>query len=243
MRRGACLTRGALAAALALSLAAPVGGAQEPIVGHVPSESPFRDIPWRSTATVFAGWMNVPSDPAGVAPQSGPMIGARWDVRLGGPVDFVARTGVVTTERNVLDPVRPPAERDRGTTSVPLTFLDVGLALNLTGARTWHSIQPQFHLGFGLVGDPDPVDVGDYRLGTIFALNLGAGVRWVPRSGRLSVRLDVGDHLFRQRYPGLYYGDPSIPEGVPPVLDADTPRSRWLNNFVITLGGAYQFWR
>lgn len=217
--------------------------AQEPVTGHLPHESPYRDIPWRAQATVFTGWMNIPGDPAGVAPKSGPILGSRLDLRLGGPVDFVARLGVVATERDVIDPVRPVDERNLGTTGVPLTFMDVGLALNLTGARTWRSLQPQVHLGLGFVMDPDPVDVGDYKMGTNFALTLGTGVRWTPGTGRFSVRVDVADHLFRQRYPSLYYGDPSMPDGIPPVLDAETSRSRWTNNFAITVGGTYQFWR
>lgn len=233
-----------LVAGAIVALAIPAfAHAQEPVSGHLPEDSPYRDIPWRGNVTLFTGWMNIASDPAGVAPKSGPMIGSRVSLRISGPLDFVARAGVVATERNVIDPVRPPSERLLGTTGVPLSFLDVGLALNITGPRTWRSVQPQVHLGLGVMGDPESSDVGDYRFGTNFALTLGTGVRWVPRSGRFSARLDVADHLFRQRYPGIYYGDPSIPEGIPPVLEADTPRSRWTNNIAITLGGSYQFWR
>ncbi|HLV25337.1 MAG TPA: hypothetical protein VKZ41_03420 [Gemmatimonadales bacterium] len=232
------------ASAVLFLLGMPAGAQeQEPVTGHLPSESPYRDIPWRGQVTAYTGWMNIPTDPAGVAPQSGPIIGSRLDLRLGGPVDFVARLAVVATERNVLDPARPLDERLLGTTGVPLTFMDVGLALNLTGNRTWNRIQPQVHLGLGFVMDTDKTDVGDYRHGTNFALSLGTGVRWIPGSGRFSARLDIADHLFRVRYPALYYGDPSIPEGIPPILDAETARSSWTNNFAITLGATYQFWR
>lgn len=243
MRVVRLVLRGMAAFACATLLIPTVAAAQERVHGNLPEESPYRDIPWRGNVSVVGGWMFVPSDPAGVSANSGPMFGTRLDLRLAGPLDFSARLGSVVTDRAVIDPVRPESERDLGTTSTPLTFLDLGFALNLTGARTWRSLQPQLRAGIGVVGDFQAADVGDYRLGTRFSLALGAGVRWVPEGSRYSLMLDITDNLFRQRYPPLYYGDPSIPEGIPPVLESGTAASRWTNNFAITLGAAYHFWR
>ncbi len=232
-------------ASIAASFVAAFGSAA-PLaaqVGFEPAESPFRDVVYRSAFTGFAGWLATASDVAGVAPQSGPMLGIRWDARIGGPVDFMARLATVRSERTVIDPVRPLDDRDRGTVSVPLTLMDVGIGLNLTGQKSWRTLVPVVNLGLGVVTDFEPEDVGGFKLGTNLAVSAGAGVRWIPGTGRLSFRADIADHLYRIRYPGLYYGDASIPAGIPPVLDATEARSRWTNNFSITLGGAYQLWR
>lgn len=234
----------ALILSAAVALLVPVSArAQERVHGNLPEESPYRDIPWRANVSLFGGWMFIPGDPAGVSTRSGPILGTRVDMRLGGPVDFTARLGTVASERTVLDPVRPESERDLGTTSAPLTFANIGLALNLTGSRSWRSLQPQIHAGIGLVSDFEAVDVGDYRLGTRVSFALGGGVRWIPQQGRFTARLDVTDNLFRQRYPAIYYGDSSIPEGIPPILEEGTSASRWTNNFAVTVGASWQFWR
>lgn len=233
--------RGVLAAAAAVAsvTAAPLAAQ----VGFEPAESPYYDLVYRSAFTGYTGWFFAASDVAGVAPQSGPVFGIRWDARIGGPVDFFTRVATVASERTVIDPARPLADRNRGTVGIPLTMVDVGIGLNLTGQKSWRLLAPALNLGVGLISDLQQEDVGGFSLGTNLAISAGAGVRWVPRSGRLSLRADITDHLYRVRYPGLYYGDPTIPEGIPPVLDASVQRSRWTNNVSFTLGAAYQLWR
>lgn len=237
------MLRGLAFTVVLATLLPAAAAAQDRVYGNLPEDSPYRDIPWRGSVSLLGGWMLAPEDPAGVAAKSGPMVGGRIDIRLAGPLDFTARLGTVVTERTVLDPARPISERNLGTTSTKLTIADLGLALNLTGSRTWRSLQPQLRTGLGVVSDFQAADVGDYRLGTKFTIALGAGVRWVPEGGRYTVLLDITDNMFRQRYPPLYYGDASIPEGVPPILESGVSPSRWTNNFSVTLGASYHFWR
>ena len=54
-------------------------------VGYPPAESPFRDLPFRQEATIVAGYFAAGKDPVGVAPQSGPLVGVRYEARIGGP--------------------------------------------------------------------------------------------------------------------------------------------------------------
>ncbi|MGH7709752.1 MAG: hypothetical protein ACREOG_00620, partial [Gemmatimonadaceae bacterium] len=94
-----------LLAAATLSGAA-TAGAQ---VGHLPQRSPYRDVFVKHSLTYFAGYYSGATDPGKVAPNDGPMVGARYAIRLGGPVYFTGRLAGVFTDRSVIDPTLPPA--------------------------------------------------------------------------------------------------------------------------------------
>jgi hypothetical protein len=202
-------------------------------------ESPYRDVEFRQELSPFAGWFLAGKDPAGVAPRSGPMLGLRYDLLLGGPAYLTARVGSIVTERAVIDPARAPGDRTIGTAQRPLTFVDIGVTTALTGQKTWNGLQPLVHLGAGAISAFQGADVGGFNFGTSFAFAYGTGVKWVP-GGRLAYRADVGGQLYRVRYPDRYFAaglDDS------PVLPADAARSDWLNNLAITFGVSYQFRR
>jgi hypothetical protein len=221
-----------------LLLAVAAAGAQD--VGHVPERSPYRDLVFRQEATAFSGWYASAGDPAGVAPRSGPIVGLRYEITLGGPVQFMARTGLVRSERTVLDPTKPLATRAVETRQVNLVLADVGVTMNLTGQKSWHGLVPVAQAGVGIVSDFDDRDVGGFRLGTPFALTLGGGVRWVG-GGRLQLRVDATDHLFQVRYPNTYFTAPSAT--VPSIRPASAPQSQWRHNAALTIGASYLFWR
>ena len=67
-------------AAAAAALLASTAGAQ---VGYPPERSPYRDLEYRQELTLLTGYYAASADPAGVAPRSGPMLGLRYDVRVG----------------------------------------------------------------------------------------------------------------------------------------------------------------
>ena len=79
-------------AAAAVALLASTAGAQ---VGYPPERSPYRDVEFRQELTLFSGYYAAGQDPAKVAPQSGPMLGLRYDVRVGGPASLTARVARV----------------------------------------------------------------------------------------------------------------------------------------------------
>ena len=62
---------------------APAADAQ---VGHQPQSSPYRDVLIKHSVSYFAGYYQGATDPGNVAPNDGPMIGARYAIRLGGPI-------------------------------------------------------------------------------------------------------------------------------------------------------------
>lgn len=223
-------------AALGLVLGAASAGAQ---VGNTPERSPFVDLEFRQSVTPFAGYFKAATDPAGIAPQSGPMVGVRYDIYLGGPASFTARLATAVSDRTVIDPARPVARRTLGVEQRPLTFLDVGFSFALTGQKSYHGIVPLVHTGAGLATNFAGTDPGGFSLGTRFALTYGAGIRWVP-TGRLAFRADASNYAYQIRYPDRYF-QPAIDSTS--VLPAARSKSKWLNNTAVTLGASYQFFR
>jgi hypothetical protein len=191
-----------LIAAAAVLLASRGGAAQ---VGHTPQESPYVDLVYRQEVTTFTGYLDTRRDPAGVAPRSAPIAGVRYSIYLAGPASFTARLAYGRSERTVLDPIEPEDRRVViPAASVPLLLADAGLALGLTGFKSWHRLVPELNGGLGLVSDfRTRGDVGGFKFGTRFALTLGAAVRWVP-GGRFSLRAEVTDNQYRISYPDTY---------------------------------------
>lgn len=214
-------------------------------VGYDPRHSPFRDLRETQEVTLFSGYYRAKRDRAQVAPQSGPMIGAHYQWRAGGPAHITFDLARVASERRVLDPETPcptPSADCKltGTYRWPLYLADVGLALSLTGGRSFFHLVPEVKTGIGLASDfHSQPDVGDFSFGTRFAFVWGAGVRWVP-GGRYQFRADLMNHLYSIRYPLTYYqeaNDGSV------VLGPARSRSAWLNNPGFTIGVSYLFSR
>lgn len=225
-----------LACALVM-LAAPPVGAQ---VGHLPTRSPYRDLEFRQEVTLYSGYFAAAKDPAGAAPQGGPMAGARYDIRVGGPAWLYARVAHAQTERSTIDPFKPVAQRVGAPRSAPVMLTDLGLALNLTGQKSYHRLVPVLSGGAGVATDfHRRVDLAGYRFGTTFALSYGVGLKWVP-GGRLQARLDAGNYLYQIKYPELYY---RVTDSIPSVVPQNQAKSFWKNNGAVTFGLSYLFFR
>jgi hypothetical protein len=226
------------AAGLALVFGARGGSAQ---VGYPPERSPYVDLEYRHELTTLTGYLNTQRDPAGVAPRSGPLAGIRYALHIAGPAFFTGRLAYARTERTVLDPLDTSTSRVvLPAASVPLLFTDVGLALSLTGFKSWHRLVPEIGAGLGLLSDfRTESDVGGFGIGTRFALTFGAGVRWVP-GGRFQLRADVADNMYRIAYPESYYLAGSHKNA---ILPATQSRALWTHNPSFTLGVSYLFWR
>ena len=219
-------------AALALLFASPALAQ----VGHDPEESPYRDLEYRQELTPFGGYASARRDPAGVAPQSAPIAGLRYEVYLAGPVSFTTDLSAMFSERTVLDPTKPRAQRVVGTETAPVYGANVGIALGLTGRKTWHRIAPQVRAGIGVVHSQAADDTTGYKFGTPFAISVGGGLKFVS-TGRLQVRADVGTRLFKQKYPDAYYRTTSDNSAVL----VDTPRSVWTRHSLLTVGVSLLF--
>jgi hypothetical protein len=230
---------------LGVALASP-SAARAQIVGYEPSRSPYRDLRETQEITFYSGYYSARVDPARVAPRSGPMVGAHYQWRASGPTNLSADVARVASERRVLDPERlatcaAGADcKSVGTLRWPLYMADIGLALDLTGARSFFHLVPSARVGGGIVtdfhGEPD---VGTFGFGTRFAFTWGAGIRWVP-GGRYQVRADFINHLYSVSYPDTYY-QPADDGSA--IFGGRQSKSAWLNNPGLTIGVSYLFSR
>ena len=225
------------AGALALAFSVATAGAQ---VGHLPAESPFVDLEGGHELTVFAGTFSAARDPVGVAPRGGPIFGLRYEKTVGGPASLVVRYARVSSERFAIDPTRPAPASQLGRRDVGLNLLDVNLAVNLTGQKSWHNLVPVVTLGAGIASCACNVELDPYRFGTPFAFSLGGGLRYVP-GGRFQLRVDVNDYLYQLKYPNAYFVAPT--GGGSPAAEPGQAKSFWKNNPAITLGASYLFFR
>lgn len=209
-------------------------------VGHLPENSPFRDVTRGPRIVVFGGYYSAAKDEAGVLPKSAPLLGVKGEVHLGGPADVYVRLAHVSTERDVIDPTHSAGTRLVETRNTTLAFGDIGLSFSLTGAKSWHKVQPTINGGVGLVSDFKGADVGGFKHGTTFTVGYGLGLRYVPPGSRFSLRGDVGSYMYSLEYPLTYYtpaGDGTS------VLTQKTQRSQWRNNWTLSLGASYFLFR
>jgi hypothetical protein len=208
-------------------------------VGYPPEKSPFRDLDFKQELAAMLGWYAAAKDPAGTAPQSGPVLGLRYDVRLGGPASLTSRISYVNSKRTILDPEKTGSSKVLRTQQWPLWLADVGLTMNLTGTKSYRSLVPLATFGLGIASDFKKPDVNGYKFGTSFAISMGLGVRWI-RSQRMQLRADVTDELYSIKYPTSFFQAAS--DGTT-ILPANRSQSTWKHNAVMTLGASYMFFR
>jgi hypothetical protein len=229
--------------AAAMLLAAGQAGAQ---VGYEPHRSPFRDLRETQEISFFSGYYRAKKDPARIVPQSGSLAGVHYQWRANGPAHITADVGRVSSQRQILDPEKSGicnGDTTRsckliGTFRWPLYTFDAGMAMSLTGARSFFRLVPEVKAGVGVATDfHTKADVGDFAFGTRFALTWGAGIRWLT-GGPYQVRFDVNNHFYSVHYPQSYY---EFQEDGTRAFDNRQSKTVWLNNPSFTIGISYLF--
>lgn len=207
-------------------------------VGHLPQNSPYRDLDTRQEFTFFGGRYSAGEDPIAIAPRDGPMFGVRYQIHVGGPAFLMARWSHVNSERFGIDPTKTGTARQLGKQNVSVNIYDLDLALNLTGQKSFHHIVPVINLGAGVASCGCSIPNDPYTFGTPFAFTLGGGLRWVP-GGRFQLTADWNDYLYQLKYPTAYYLAPT--GGTAAV--SNQQRSFWKNNRALTIGASLLFFR
>lgn len=208
-------------------------------VGHLPTQSPYRDVETRHEFTFFGGRYSAGEDPISIAPRDGPMFGIRYQIHLGGPAFLAARWSHVNSERFAIDPTKVGPARQLGKEKVGLNLYDLALSLNLTGQKSFHHIIPVINLGAGVASCGCSVENDPYSFGTPFAFTFGGGLKFVP-GGRFQLMIDWSDYLYQLKYPNAYY---VIPPGGTAAVNGDQARSFWKNNRALTIGASLLFFR
>ncbi len=227
----------ALACAAAALFVASAAWAQ---VGHEPDKSPYVDLEYGQELTLMGGYLRTRHDPAGVAPKSRSLIGMQYEARLIGPLAGSLEVLTAPGDRDVIDPLKPAATRHVGTQSNSVFAADAALALNLTGARSWHSLVPQVRLGGGVVSSKAQDDSSGFAFGTRFAFSMGGGVKFVPAGSRFQIRADITDRIFKLAYPDAYY---RLASDNTAVLPGSTAKSFYTHHTAFTVGVSYLFHR
>ena len=222
---------------LALLAAASPLAAQ---VGHEPSRSPYEDVEYNQEFTPLFGYLRTRHDPASVAPQGAPMIGLRYELTLAGPLALSSDITHAFSQRDAVDPTKPLATRNLGTRNSAVTAFDLALAMNLTGQKSWHHIVPQVRAGVGVVTASAKEDSTGFSFGTPFAFSLGGGLKFVPSGGRLQLRADLTDRIFKLSYPNSYY---RLASDNTAVLPLTTASSFYTHHTAFTVGVSYRFAR
>jgi hypothetical protein len=209
------------------------------LVGSEPSRSPFRDLVTTQQLTFSAGWLDAANDAANLGPDPAPFFSVRHDIHMAGPAWLTTRYGFMRSERRVIDPGLPAAERFQGIQSVTHHIADIGLTLALTGKKSWHSMVPTIGGGIGLTSDFGGTDIGGYQFGTKFAFTFGPGLRVLLPRG-YSLRADLTNSVYQFQYPGTFF---SAASDSTVVLDDTRQRSGWLSNWGLNLGFSIPIFR
>ncbi len=217
--------------------AAPALEAQ---VGHPPGSSPYRDLRVRNLLSLQAGYMGGSGGSAGVGPVDGYYGGARFDLHFGGPLAFSVGAGAARLDRLLLDPNEGPDARVIGTGQQTVVLADVGIDFYMTGGKTWRGFAPYVGAGLGLAfGSRVPEDSSQFEFGTRFQFAPHIGFRW-HGGGRLSLRVEARDVIWRLRYPTVFFDEPPNAPGEPPILDRQTMGSaEWTHVPMVTFSIGY----
>ena len=205
-------------------------------------DSPFRFLDHNMYTGPFAGYAWLSEGRVGLGPEPAPIFGASWALRVSGPFALAVDLGYLSTTRTVRDTVFIAADDEyepTGEADVSLAIALASLRFNLTGARTWHRLQPYVLLGVGAAADLagstaadlDLVPEARFDMGTSFAGQVGAGIDVFP-SSRVSIRLDARNMLWKLDIPDAF----RLTEN-----GADFGSSEWEQNFVLAAGLSIHF--
>lgn len=177
-------------------------------VGHDPLRSPFRDILLRSGPAIFVGHLSKDRGRAGAGPSNALTLGARYEMPAGRSLLLQFTAAYLRADRFIIDPFVDSTDPGRRTGPVrsDLLLADVGIELRLTGAKTWHGLEPYVGTALGFAFDinsPGDTTQSGYVFGTKLTLSGATGVRWYP-SQRVHVNLDIRGQAWRLRYPSTF---------------------------------------
>lgn len=201
-------------------------------------DSPYRFVETSQSLGLFGGYAFTGEGNLELGPQSAPIFGARFNIRVSGPFSAEGAVSWLQTKRTVWDTI--PADtslRVLGEADMSVLSVTAAMRFDLTGPRTWHRLQPYVALGggvaFDLAGDADveatmPEDVR-FDFGTRFLGVVGGGVE-AHVSRRITASFDARTQLWKLNTPEPFlFGEPGLYR----------PPDEWTQNLI--LSGSVQF--
>lgn len=217
----------------ALALAHPLAAQ----VGYPPDRSPYEDLRGKQAIVLAPAWLSTTMDPAGVGPEGGMFLTARFEALISGPLWLTARLGYAPgLERTVKDPLFDDAMRFVRTQDEGMVIGDLGFALNLTGNKSYRRVAPRVTgaLGFASSTESD-YDLGGYRFGTRFTLVYGVGAR-INTHSAWETTIDLQRVSWQYKYPDAYRGDAT-------TIIGDRQVKGWRGNTLLSIGVVRYFSR
>lgn len=230
---------GASLVVLALLFWLPVAGAD----AQEPQQDPTIDTPYdwitRSFRVgVFGGYLKADPGVSNLGPDGTPFGGARMRARISSPLSLEAGVSYGASDRLVMDPRIGGVLEPVDTVSSDWLMAEAAVQFALTGARTWHDLQPYVVIGAGfLVGvneqvSPELSEVDDvpfrYDIGVAPEVQAGLGVEWLV-SERLGVGVEFRDHLWRIKTPEGFFQEEVLDRFEDQPVPAPTD-SNWTHN-------------
>ena len=208
-------------------------------VGHLPENSPYRDMRIKQTLSLLGGYLTGGRGSATVAPSGGALVGVRWEITVGAPTLAFLSLSRASLVRKLVNPAEPVATRFFGEANQNVYILDGGFALMLAGRKTWRGLAPYIGASMGMAfGGAVPAD-SVFQFSTKFQVAPALGVRWHP-TRRFHVRFEVRDILWRVTYPNVFFETPANAPDDPPLLDSVVlKRSEWTHHATFVFGFAY----
>jgi Outer membrane protein beta-barrel domain len=202
--------------------------------------SPYRFLETSQSVGATGGYVLTSDGALQLGPASAAYFGGRYNIRISGPFSAEGELAFMPSTRMVWDTVAGDTTREViGEADMSLLVAKAGLRFNLTGPRTWRSLQPFVLVGGGIAIDiagdsPAEEDLPEdmrFDFGTSFAGHIGGGVELFLSDG-LSLRADARNVLWKI----------NTPEG---FLANDRgrllPGDEWSQNFLLSAGIAIHF--
>lgn len=232
-----------VALALLVLLPVPEASAQEPAEG--PSiDTPYEWVQRSLRIGLVGGYLDADPGVSKLGPDATPFGGARFRARISSPISLEFGASYGLSDRLVIDPRTDAPLTPVDTVSSDWVMVDAAAQFAITGARTWHDLQPYAVLGAGLlVGvaekvSPELSTVEDapfrYEIGVAPGLQAGLGIEW-HLSDRIGIGLEARDHLWRIKTPDGFFGTDVLDRFEDLDLPAPT-ETDWTHNLEFSIG-------
>ncbi len=208
-------------------------------------DTPYRWIQRSFRVGAFGGWVSADRGVSELGPGSTVIAGARTRARISSPISLEASVGYGSSDRFVVDPRLPGGPATVDTVSSRWLLAEAAMQFAVTGARTWHGIQPYVLVGGGLlIGVDEPrsprlptPDPGDppvrAEIGVAPVVQAGVGVEW-KLSERIGIGFEVRDHLWRVSTPDGFF-EQEVLDRIED-LDLEAPQDTdWTHNLGLTV--------
>ena len=111
--------------------------------------SPYKFVDTRHSGRLFYGQATIGSGQLDIGPRTASIIGGRYGINVGSGLTIEINASRYNSTRSVYDFNASEGRKKLGDTQLNFGVVDLRFRLNLTGHRTWRSLQPYLAVGGG----------------------------------------------------------------------------------------------